>query len=227
MIISFANSKGGVGKSTTCACLAGALVARGQKVHVIDLDTNRTVNRWLAAPNRPLLTVAAPPTQQLTEHLQRVAATEAPDAILIDLAGTFEEAITIAMARSNLTIIPAAPTEADLYEAKRIANHLQSIFAAFNRQPTYRLLLTKVQSIASHAQAHAFREVERMAFPRFTTTLGHLAAYQEIGFSGAPPHLVTPPRSTTQKAVAEINALACEIADIIGLATPIERKTAA
>lgn len=227
MIISFANSKGGVGKSTTCACLAGALVAQGKKVHVIDLDINRTVSRWLAGAKPALLTVGAPPTQQLTDHLQKIAATEAPDAILIDLAGTFEEALTIATARSNLTIIPAAPTEADLYEAKRIANHVQSIFAAFNRQPTYRLLLTKVQSIASHAQAHAFREVERMAFPRFATTLGHLAAYQEIGFSGAPPHLVTPPRSTTHKAIAEINALCVEIADIIALDTPAQRKTAA
>ena len=46
MIITCASSKGGVGKSTTVACLAGAFAHAGLSVHVIDLDNNCTISRW-------------------------------------------------------------------------------------------------------------------------------------------------------------------------------------
>ena len=48
MIITFASSKGGVGKSTSCVTLSGAYARAGQRVHIIDLDGNKTASRWLA-----------------------------------------------------------------------------------------------------------------------------------------------------------------------------------
>jgi len=215
MIITFASSKGGVGKSTTCACLAGAIAFEGRSVHIVDIDANRTIGRWLEHQGHAKITVSAPTPAQLTEHLEEITRTVNPDIILIDVAGAFEQAITVAMARANLTIIPAAPTEADLHEANRIAAHLRGVFAAFRREPVFRVLLTQVQALGSHAQAHAFREVERLGLPRFATTIGHRAAYQEIGFSGAPPHLASPARPTTTKAIAEIDALWREIGELI------------
>lgn len=211
MIITLATSKGGAGKSTTCACLAGAALAAGQSVHIVDLDSNQTISRWLAGAGSKRLTIAKPAPRQLTAHLEEVTANHTPDLILIDLAGAFEEAITVATARANLTLIPAAPTEADLHEASRVAAHVRNIFAAFNREPLVRVLLTKVQPLASHVQNHAFNEVKRLDLPCFDSVLSHRAAYQEIGFSGVPPHLASPPRPTTQKAIAEVDALWREI----------------
>ena len=46
MILVFASSKGGVGKSTVCAALGAALALRGERVLILDLDQNRTVERW-------------------------------------------------------------------------------------------------------------------------------------------------------------------------------------
>lgn len=225
MIITLAQSKGGVGKSTTCACLAGAALAAGQSVHIVDLDTNQTISRWMNGANTQRLTIGKPATGQLTSHLEGIARTAAPDLILIDLAGAFEQAITIAAARSNLTLVPAAPTEADLHEASRVVAHIRSIFAAFNREPLVRVLLTKVQSLASHVQNHAFNEVKRLDLPCFEAMLTHRAAYQEIGFSGAPPHLASPPRPTTHKAVAEVDALWREVCALT--ANQTDRKQAA
>ena len=65
------------------------------------------------------LTVSVPDPQILTEHLQEAARYYAPDVILIDVAGTYERALTIAIARAHLTIIPACTTEADIFEAAR------------------------------------------------------------------------------------------------------------
>jgi chromosome partitioning protein len=75
LIITLASSKGGVGKSTTCAALAGAYAKAGERVHIVDLDNNRTVSRWLSddAVRPKNLTVSVPDPLILTEHLQEAA----------------------------------------------------------------------------------------------------------------------------------------------------------
>ncbi len=229
MIITLASSKGGVGKSTTTACLAGAIASLGKKVHIIDLDNNKTVSRWFADDKtRPaLISVSSPDQAQLTEHLQEIAVTIAPSAILIDIAGNYERALTVAVARAHLTIIPACTTEADIYEANRTAQHIQNVYAAFGKKPIYRLLFTCVQPLVSHAQAYAYKEVERLRIPKFKSIILQRAAYMEIGLSGHPPHFSDQSRSTVAKAVSELNQLVMEIFAVLSeeLSLPSSQQT--
>lgn len=229
MIITLASSKGGVGKSTTTAALAGAYAAAGRRVHVVDLDSNHTVSRWLGDGGAvPLLSVSVADPQDLTDHLAAVAKGYDPDVTLIDIAGTYERALTVAVARAHLTIIPAGPSEADIFEAARVSRHIRSVFQAFGHEPSYRLLLTRVQPLASHAQIHACAEIARLKLPAFETVIQQRAAYVEIGLSGLPPHFAERDRATVSKAVAEIDALAAEIAAVTGSgAQPLDRKGAA
>ena len=99
-----------------------------------------------------------PDPQHLTEHLQELARTIAPDFIMIDVAGAYERALTVAAARAHLTIIPTTLSEADVYEAEKTAAHIDQIFASFGQEAMFRLLLTKVQTLQSHGQRHAARE---------------------------------------------------------------------
>jgi chromosome partitioning protein len=216
MIITLASSKGGVGKSTTCAALAGAYAHSGQRVHVLDLDGNRCVSRWLAdAATRPAnLTVSAPDPQLLTEHLQETARHYAPDVILIDIAGSYEQALTIAVARAHLTLIPCSTSEAEIFEAARVARHIQTIFAAFGKIPLYRALVTRVAPLATFAQQHGFKEIDRL-LPRLKSMLAQRAAYLEIGMSGLTPHYTAKDRPTAAKAVVELDELRREIDDLL------------
>jgi chromosome partitioning protein len=217
MIITLASSKGGVGKSTTTAALAGAFAHKGLAVHIVDLDSNHTVSRWLGDGSAtPRLSVSVADPQDLTDHLGAIEQTHKPGVILIDIAGTYERALTVAVARAHLTIIPAAPSEADLFEAARVARHIRSVFQAFGREPLFRLLLTRVQPLASHAQIHACAEIERLKLPTFEAVIQQRAAYMEIGLSGLPPHFAEQGRATVAKAVAEIDALADEIGSLVG-----------
>lgn len=213
MIITCASSKGGVGKSTTVACLAGAFAHAGETVHIVDLDNNRTVSRWFGdASSRPrAITVSIPDPQDLTAHLADLGRNAAPDLILIDVAGSYERALTVAAARAHLTIIPSTLTEADVFEAAKTAHHIQQIFASFGQEPLFRLLLTKVQPLTSHAQKHAGSELKRFRLPLLQTALAQRAAYEEIGLSGLPPHYADPERPTVAKALTELNALRHEI----------------
>lgn len=211
MIITLASSKGGVGKSTTCAALAGAYAWAGESVHIVDLDDNRTVSRWLGddemRPNK--ISVSSPAPETLTAHLHDVARKHAPDITLIDIAGSFEQALTVAIARAHLTIIPACTTEADIYEAARVARHIETIYAAFERTPLYRVLATKVAPLPTHAQAHGFKEIARLKLPLLSAIIVQRVAYEEIGYAGLPPHFSD--RSRAAKAIAELDQLKAEI----------------
>lgn len=213
MIITLASSKGGVGKSTMAGCLAGVWAKDGHTVHVVDLDNNRTISRWFSDPQirPPAITVSTPDPTGLTEHLAELAATTAPDVILIDVAGTYERALTVAVARAHMTIIPAAPTEADIFEASRIARHINSVYQAFGREPLYRLLLNRVQALTSGAQLYAICEIVRLRLPRLKTRVLQRAAYEELGLSGLPPHFADIKRPTVAKAVEELNQLRDDI----------------
>jgi chromosome partitioning protein len=218
MIITCASSKGGVGKSTTCACLAGAFAHLGEVVHIVDLDSNRTVSRWFQdKKTRPsTISVSTPDPQNLTEHLQEIARQAAPDLILIDVAGSYERALTVAAARAHMTLIPTALTEADVHEAAKTAHHIQQIFASFGKEPLFRLLLTKMHSLPpSHAQRHAAGEIKRMRLPLLTRVLGQRAAYEEVGLSGKPPHFADVKRETVAKAITELDALRDEIIELV------------
>ena len=217
MIITLASSKGGVGKSTITGCLAGVWAADGNTVHIVDLDNNRTVSRWFAdAARRPDgITVSTPDPTALTEHLAELAASTAPDLVLIDVAGTYERALTVAVARAHLTLIPAAPTEADIFEAARVARHITSVFQAFGREPLYRLLLNRVQPLASGAQLYATLEIVRLKLPRLRTRILQRAAYEELGLSGLPPHFADLKRPTVAKAVEELDAVRADIEELL------------
>ena len=49
--IAVVNSKGGVGKTTTAICLAGALIDLGRRVLLVDLDPQASASVWLGAPS--------------------------------------------------------------------------------------------------------------------------------------------------------------------------------
>jgi len=219
-IITCASSKGGVGKSTTAACLAGAFTYEGESVHIIDLDSNKTLSRWFGDDaSRPRgISVATPAPSELTEHIRDITAKNAAGIIIIDIAGAYETAMTVAVARANLTIIPATLAEADVFEARKVAHLIQRIYARFKARPLYRLLLTKVQPLKSHAQHHAYNEIKRLKLPILDAMLVQRAAYEEIGLSGLPPHYGDRKRQTIAAAIKDLDNLLKEIKPLIAIA---------
>jgi chromosome partitioning protein len=217
LIITCASSKGGVGKSTTAACLAGAFAKSGETVHLIDLDNNGTLSRWMSDDRvRPrAITVATPDPEQLSDYLKKLNTPNGPDVVIIDIAGTYERGLTVAIARSHLTLIPSTLSEADVFEAHKVAHLIRKLYAKFGGNPLYRLILTRVQPLKSHAQRHALNEIKRLQIPMLESLLVQRAAYEEIGLSGVPPHYADPKRSTIAAAIEELDRLLAEIKALI------------
>jgi chromosome partitioning protein len=215
LTISFANSKGGAGKSTACLCIAGAYAKAGASVHIVDLDSNGTISRWLSKEEtRPSpITVSKADPQELGVHLQKVARDFSPDLCLIDLAGAYEVALSIALFRSHLTLLPVCPSsEADIFEAVRVASHIKTLFAAKGqgRKPFYRILLTKTTTLLTLAHFHGMDQLRQLRLPMLASRISERTAYKEVGYSGLPPHFA-PLRDTTAKAIDELDKLKGEL----------------
>ena len=216
--ISFATEKGGVGKSTTCLSLAGAYAKTGRTVHIIDLDTRRDISRWLSKNQPPLPNIAFSTCepQQLGAHIQEVSDSRRPDFCFIDLPGLMEVALTIASYRADLTILPLKPSnEAEVFGAANVAQHIKTMCQKHGGVPFYRVLFTRVQPIVTMSHLHGKLQVHNLQLPELSTQLTQRTAYEEMSYSGRPPHFA-PIRDTTAKAVEELDKLKAELDRLLG-----------
>jgi chromosome partitioning protein len=210
MIISFASSKGGVGKSTTCAAIGSRLAQRGEQVLIIDLDQNRTLERWGRKAKITGLTVKAIERDNFTQEFRDTMTAVDVDHILIDLAGAREATVLKAIARSDLVVIPAQASEPDLREALVVVSDIRDVAEEKGAPIPYRLLLTKMPSLRTRVTDFAYQELARLGLPIFRTVMVERVAYKEMFLTGSPPA-----PSETGGAGAEIGALASEMEEIV------------
>lgn len=210
MIVSFASSKGGVGKSTICAAIGARLAQCGEEVMIFDLDQNRTVERWSRKGKIPGLTVKAVERDSFTNEFREATTQGKYDHILIDLAGTREATALKAIARSDLVVIPAQASEPDLREALVIAGDVKDVAEEKGAPIPYRMLLTKMSPLRTRVTDFVYRELERHGFPIFRTVIVERVAYREMFLTGQPPAM-----SDTHGAGAEVGALALEMEQVV------------
>jgi chromosome partitioning protein len=210
MILSFTSSKGGVGKSTSCAALACALAGTGDQVLVLDLDPNKTLDRWYRKAPYPRLAVTHCAPEAFATTFREAQASGRYDHILIDLAGFLHTDILRAFARADLVIIPAVPSEPDLREALVMARHLAGVSESVDRAIPYRLLLTRVRPLQSRVATYIYGQIEAQKLLRFDRMMIEREAYKEIFVTGRPPTDTEP-----DKAGAEVMAILDEIREIV------------
>ena len=211
MILSFASSKGGVGKSTACAAIGARLAMRGEQVLIIDLDQTRTLDRFGRKTKVPGLTVKAIERDGFTTQFREFIASGVYDHILIDLPGAREATALKAIARSDLIIIPAQASEPDLREALVIASDVKDVAEEKGTPIPFRLLLTKMPPLRTRVTDFAYQELARHGLPMFRTVLVERVAYKEMFLTG-----VAPDASDRVGAGAEVAALADEIEAELG-----------
>lgn len=217
MILVFASSKGGVGKSTICAALGAALALRGERVLILDLDQNRTVERWSRKVALEGLTVEAVPAAQFTTRLRDLGREGEFDNVLIDLAGAREVTLFKAIARADLVIIPAQASEPDIREALVIAGDVKDVEETAGRRIPYRLLLTKMYPLRTRVSDFAYAELARLGLPLLKTVIVERTAYREMFLNGEPPTRGEPEKGAGLEITAlldEIEAAVSRFADI-------------
>lgn len=220
MIITFASSKGGVGKSTTCAAVASALALEGARVLLIDLDQNRTLERWSRKAPIKGLTVSAIETNKFGAFFRESEASGKYDHICIDMPGSREVTLFKVLARSDLVVIPAQASEPDLREALVVVSDIRDVGETTGRAIPYRLLLTKIYPLRTRVTDFAYAELARLGLPLFRTALVERSAYREMFLNGQPPTVTEPDKG----AGLEVKSLLSEIKAIVAEANTTIRK---
>ena len=127
-VITLAQQKGGVAKTTVAIHLAAEATRKGRRAVILELDRQGTASQW--SERRPYTADATdllkgvdrakvPPEVVRAEaaHLEMALAALAGagiDLVVIDLPGTHSPAITPAIRAADLTIIPTRPNEIDI-----------------------------------------------------------------------------------------------------------------
>lgn len=228
-IIAFASPKGGVGKSTSCLTIAGALAKQGKLVHIVDYDQTETLWTWYSNnPVRetiPNLTVQKAPISELREYLEQFLQLK-HDYVLIDLPGTLTKDMLLLGVVADLTITPSKLNVPDTLQASKLAADLIQIAKRVGKPVQHRILVNDVPMLLSNAQAHTLNEIDRNGLLRFETiTYTRPAAYTEAFLTGLPPHYSDISRQGIARAVEEVDKLIVEIEYTI--AQSKEQKAAA
>jgi len=233
IVISFSSPKGGVGKSTTCACLAGSLAARGNKVHILDTDTNRTLADWaldFPQDTTGITVEAISEGTNLLGHLRQLCST-LDGFIFVDVAGAWETYALAAASVADLVISPAKLNVPDLKMAAKTRAFLDHLGTTLGRPITHRVLINEVSALASsHYQRGAFKSLESAPFTAFNTLIGDRAPFAEIFSTGQTPHFADQSREPVRKAVAQLDELTNEVLATIDAASqdiPMLTKVAA
>jgi chromosome partitioning protein len=173
MIVTFANGKGGTGKTTLCVCVAMGLARAGKRVAVSDRDPQGTAAEWVTH----IATDQGP-------FLFDVAAGHKPadfDVLLIDTPPNLAAPETrAAITEADKVIIVSSPSPADIATTQRTAAVVAEIRGApaktalcFNKVQPRTLLGRELEAAA-----------KRVSLPALFFSLRHRQCYQHAVYLG-------------------------------------------
>lgn len=182
-VIVFANSKGGVGKSTSAVVLAQVLAKRGASVSLIDADPNQPLSQW-----RQRDTGRVPANLELLANVTESTVTDAIDDaaarsafVIVDLEGSANLAVTYAIGRADLVLVPMQGSQLDADQTRRVLELIQREEKAFRRQIPYAVFFTRTNAaIRSRDLRHIEQDLKDNGIPLLPVELTERAAFRAI-----------------------------------------------
>jgi chromosome partitioning protein len=164
-VIAAASSKGGCGKSTTIIILAGEYAAQGYRVHIIDADPKKRLLKWGQAGVKPeAITVSEANGATMRDEIEKARAKA--DVVLIDVEGSANAALTLAVAYSNLVLVPAMMSYPDVEDGLATVKLIQDMAHASRREIPHGFLWSAVPpAIRSREMVHLESQVEQAKIP--------------------------------------------------------------
>ena len=205
MLIAFANSKGGVGKSTLAVHLAVWLYDKGKAVALLDTDKQRSSSMW-AAEAEPNLTIRTAAThEEVALTVQELATTH--DFVVADAPGGLEELSRTVLILADVAVFPVLPSILDLRsvaEATKLLKFAQSINAG---RPEGRLILNRLRK-RDRISRELTEAAPELGLSVARSTVRDLQAYRNAAQQGT---VVTRMGARERDAAAELTQLFVEL----------------
>lgn len=211
--ISFANPKGGAGKTTSALLLAGELASRGARVTIIDADPERWISQWGKLSGKPdNMTIIADVSEDSIVDVIEEAAQEA-QFVIVDLEGTASLMVANAIGMSDLVIIPTQGASMDARGAAKTIKLIRNQERLARRTILNSVLLTRTSAaVVSRALKNVREQLHQAGIDVFETSIVERAAYRDIfDYGGLLSALTNEQVSNVEKARTNASQFAGEV----------------
>jgi chromosome partitioning protein len=221
-VISFANPKGGAGKTTSALLLATELASKGASVILVDADPEKWISQWAALPGKPAnITIVSDVSEDGVVDIIDTAATKA-QFVIVDLEGTASLMVANAIGMSDLVVIPTQGASMDAKGAVKTLRLINNQSRMAKRTIAHAVLLTRTSAaVASRSLKNIRDQLDAANVEVFKTSIVERAAYRDLlDFGGVLSDLDPNKVSNLEKAVQNARDF---MKEVIGKLKQVER----
>ncbi|MBZ5758556.1 MULTISPECIES: ParA family protein [Rhizobium] len=148
-VITFANTKGGAGKTTAVLLLSTELARRGYRVTILDADPQHWISHWseMSGPVANISVIDFVTATSLPLHIRENQAST--DYFIIDLPGTRTPLLATAIGLSDHVLIPIQGCAMDARGGAQVLELLQYLAQKGSIHIDHSVVLTRVNSMVT------------------------------------------------------------------------------
>jgi chromosome partitioning protein len=231
-VITFANTKGGAGKTTAVLIIATELVRMGFSVAILDADPQHWISRWYKQLNKnapaQLSVIAHVSASNIEKHIRQWQATA--DFVLVDLPGVCTSLLARAIGHSQYVLIPIQGSSMDAQGGANVIDLLRHLAHDAGIRIPHSVVLTRVNPIVTTRALQAVKELlNRQQVHLLPVPIIERAAFRDVFDSGETLYSMDPRRvNNLEKAQDNARLLAMEvlrrILPYVGTITDISAK---
>jgi len=183
-VITFANPKGGSGKTTSAMLLAEQIAISGGRVAILDLDPNANILAWAQTREEqgrdvPFQVHARPQAEETVELIDGLS--NDADYLIIDLEGSKDQIVTFALSRTDLCIIPLDGSPMEARQAAQAVRLVQTTANMIRAKIDFALLFTRTNAAFQSTDERDVRqEMELNNIPTLPIRVAKRAPYTRI-----------------------------------------------
>jgi len=194
-VITFANTKGGAGKTTAVLLLATELARQGYRVTILDADPQHWISRWHEISGHvtnisviDFVTTASLP-QHISENKQNT------DYFIIDLPGARNPLLATAIGLSDHVLIPIQGCAMDARGGAQVLELLQYLEEKAGIKISHSVVLTRVNSMVTTRALQLVKALlNERHVPVLDTAIIERSAFRDIFDCGGTLHTMDPMR---------------------------------
>ncbi|WP_417684968.1 AAA family ATPase [Roseibium sp.] len=180
-VISFANAKGGAGKTTAALLLATEIADRGKTVTIFDADPQKWISTWADLPGRHqnIEVISQVTPTSIVEQIQDASGQS--DYVIVDLEGTENLVVANALSMSDLVVVPIQGSSMDARGGAKILTLISKLEKIVKRDISHCVALTRTNAAVTTRALKAVQEFLAVkGIDVLMTPIVERAAYRDL-----------------------------------------------